>query len=153
MGKTLKKIKKTLKGIGNLSYVEIRHVPMAHDPDYGFGIHSKILGEIEKSVAQELIVGRYRIRGQEVSFLRSVFALSKRQLAEKLGLSHVAIVKWEKSKNKPLALVNEVTIKALMSGLLGLKMPASLDNLVGKHDIPKKLVLDYEDDSFTQIAA
>ena len=51
MGKTLKKIKKTLKGIGNLSYVEIRHVPMAHDPDYGFGIHSKILGEIEKSVA------------------------------------------------------------------------------------------------------
>ncbi|NDG85134.1 MAG: hypothetical protein EBX52_08890 [Proteobacteria bacterium] len=109
----------------------------------GEGVHSKVLGEIEKWVARELILERYRIRGRELQYFRSIYALSQREFAEKLHLSHVAILKWEKAADRPLDLVNEVAVKALLSGMLGLKVPASLESLVGDQDIPEKLVLDY----------
>lgn len=143
MGKDPQKIEKTLKGVGGLEYVEVRHVPMSHYEGLGDGVDSKTLGEIEKRVAQELILERYRVRGKELQYFRSIFALSQRELAEKLHLSHVAILKWERAAERPLDLINEVAVKALLSGMLGLKVPASLDALTGNRDIPGKLVLDY----------
>lgn len=137
------KEQKTLKGISGLEYVEVQNVPMNHYPDLGFAVHSKVMGEVEKLLAREFILKHYQLRGQEVKFLRALLGLSQRQLAEKLHMSHVAILKWEKAKSQPLDLVNEVALKALLSGFLGLKVPASLEALTGIHEIPKKLVLDY----------
>ena len=145
MGKN-KETEGTLKGLSGLDYVEVRHVPMTHYADLGEAVHSKTLGEIEKAFARELIVGRYNLRGQEVKFLRSLLGFSQRQLAEKLKLSHVSILKWEKAAAKPLDLVNEVSLKALLSGFLRLKVPASLETLTGDHEIPKRMVLDYSED-------
>ena len=142
MGKEQKKTK-TLKSVSGLEYVEILHVPMIEIPDIGFAVHSTVLGEVEKLIARELILRHYRIRGQEVKFLRNLLGFSQRQLAEKLRMSHVSILKWEKAKIQPLDLVNEVALKALLSGFLGLKVPASLEALTGIRDIPKKLTLDY----------
>lgn len=143
MGKESREIKKTLIGIGNLDYIEIKNVPMVHHEQYGEAVDAQVLGKIEQLVARELILKKIPIRGQEVEYFRGIFAMSQRQFAEKLGLSHVAILKWEKAKHKRLDLVNEVAVKAMMSGLLGLKLPASLDTLVGQGEFPKKMALDF----------
>ena len=146
MGKEARKtILKTLRKIGNLKYVEVRGVPMHRDPEFGNLIDAKVIERVEKLVAKGLILKEIPIRGREVAFLRSVFALSQRDFAERLGLSHVAIFKWEKAKNRRLDLVNEVAVKVLVSGLLGLDIQARLDSLVGHGDTPKRLALDYSD--------
>jgi len=143
MGKESREVKKTLIGVGNLDYVEVKNVPMIHHAGYGDSVDAQILGKVEHLVGRELILKKVPIRGIEVEYFRGLFAMSQRQFAEKLGLSHVAILKWEKAKLKRLDLINEVGVKAMMSGLLGLKLPASLDNLVGNDEFPKKLSLDF----------
>lgn len=143
MGKESREIRKTLKGIGNLDYIEVKNVPMKSYPGYGDSVDAQILKEIEKDVAREVILRRLPARGLEVEYFRSVFGLSQRDFAEKLGLSHVAVLKWEKAKHKPLDLVNEVAVKALVAGMLGLKLPASIEALSGEGEFPKKLVLEF----------
>lgn len=143
MGKESREIRKTLKGVGNLGYVEIKNVPMKVYEGYGDSVDAHILSEIEKDVAREIILGRLPVRGQEVEYFRSIFGLSQRDFAQKLGLSHVSVLKWEKAKTKPLDLVNEVAVKALVSGLLRLKLPASIESLSSHGEFPSKLVLEY----------
>ena len=142
MGKS--QVTKNLIGIGNLDYVELKNVPMTRFEGHGEAIHADTQAEIEKRVARELILQKIRLRGREVEYLRGIFGLSMRQFAEKLGLTHVAILKWEKAANKPLDLVNEVAVKAMMAGLLGLRLPASLETLVGEAVPPKKWVINFE---------
>ena len=145
MGKESREIYKTLKGVGNLDYVEVKNVPMKSYPGYGDSVDAQVLKEIEKDVAREVILRRLPARGQEVEYFRNIFGLSQRDFAQKLGLSHVSILKWEKTKHKSLDLVNEVAVKALVAGMLGMKLPASIEALSGEGEFPKKLVLDYSD--------
>lgn len=147
MGKESREVRKTLKGVGNLDYVEVKNVPMKSYPGYGESVDAQVLSDIEKQVAKELIIRRLPARGLEVEYFRSVFGLSQRDFAEKLGLSHVAILKWEKAKRKPLDLVNEVAVKVLVAGLLGLRVPASIETFSTEHDLPKKLILEYSEGS------
>ena len=145
MGKESHKIKKTVKNVSGLEYVEVKHVPMTVDPEFGNLIDSAIIERMERLIAQELILRRLPLRGREVKFLRSIFALSQREFAEKLDLSHVAIFKWEKRLNGSLDRVNEIAVKVLVADLLGLKVTASLDSLVGQGVFPKKLILDFSE--------
>ena len=147
MGKESREVRKTLKGVGNLDYVEVRQVPMKHYAGYGDSIDAQVLKEIEKQVAREIILRRIPARGQEVEYFRNIFGLSQRDFAQKLGLSHVAILKWEKAKIKPLDLVNEVAVKALIAGMLGLRLPASIEALSSEGDFPKKLTFEYSSGS------
>jgi len=154
--KTRKMISKTIKGVGNLSYVEVRNVPMVVDPEMGHLLDSKTIEQVEKLAAKALITRNIPVRGREVQFFRSVFALSQREFASKLGLSHVAIFKWEKTKNRRLDLVNEIAVKTFIAGLMGLEIVASLDTLVGHGEIPKRLVIEYSQRSpkaIRQVAA
>jgi DNA-binding transcriptional regulator YiaG len=144
MGARYREIKRTLKGVGSLSYVEVKNVPMRVYEEHGETVHSKVLGEIEQLTARELILRRLPIRGREVSFLRGMLAMSQREFAAKLGLSHVAILKWERAQGKRLDIINEIAVKTLMAGQLGLKVVASIKNLVGEEDAPKKLMLDFD---------
>ena len=145
MGKRPREIKKTVKGLANLDYVEFHHVPMSVNEEFGNLVDADVIKQMERQAAQEIIKSNLPIRGQEVSFFRSIFALSQREFAEKLGLSHVAIFKWEKAKNKRLDLVNEVVVKILVAGLLGLEITAALDNLVSHQKSPEKLELNFSD--------
>jgi len=143
MGKESRETQKTVKGLEGLDYVEIKHVPMTVDAEFGNLIDSSVIEQMERLVARELITEQIPIRGMEVKFLRCIFAMSQREFAEKLGLSHVSVFKWEKAKNKHLDVVNEIAVKVLVAGLLGLKIPASIDTFVGHGDFPKKLVVDF----------
>ena len=119
-------------------------MPMRVYDEHGETIHSKVLSEIEKLTSRELILRRLPIRGREVSFLRGILAMSQREFAAKLGLSHVAILKWERAQGKRLDIINEIAVKTLMAGQLGLKVVASIKNLVGEEGAPKRLVLDFD---------
>ena len=143
MGTKYREVKKTLKGIGSLDYVEVRNVPMRIYETHGEVVHSKVLGELEKMVAREIISRRLPLRGYEVQFFRQIFALSQRALAEQLGLSHVAILKWERAKGKRLDKVNEVAFKALMAGMLNMNISASIDALYGPDQETSRLLLDF----------
>lgn len=146
MGKeTRKTIYKTLRGVGNLGYVEVRNVPMSVDAELGNLIDSRVIERVERLVASTLLQKNLPIRGQEVAFFRTIFALSQRDFAEKLGLSHVAIFKWEKAKNRRLDLVNEIAVKVFVSGQLNLGILASLETLACHVDAPKRLVLNYSE--------
>jgi transcriptional regulator with XRE-family HTH domain len=144
MGTNYREIKKTLKGVGLLPYVEVKNVPMRIYKQHGEVIYSQVLGEIERATGREIILRRLPIRGQEVLFFRHILGLSQRELAEKLGLSHVAILKWERAKGKRLEIINEIAFKVLMAGLLQIKILASLESLTGKAEFPKKLLIDYQ---------
>jgi len=155
MGKETRKrtIHKTVRGVGNLDYVEMRNVPMTVDSELGNLIDSKTIQQIESSVAKALIQRNLPIRGQEVMYLRSILGLSQRDFAKELGLSHVAIFKWERAKKKPLDRVNEIAVKVFISGQLSLKITASLEAFVCRGMHPKRLVLDYAETSGRKAAA
>ena len=143
MGNETREIQKTVKGLEGLDYVEIRNVPMTVDAKFGNLIDASTIEQMEHAVAKELIIQRLPIRGMEVKFLRSIFALSQREFAEKLGLSHVSIFKWEKNKNRRLDVVNEIAVKVLVVGILGLEIAASIEMFVGQGEFSKKLILDF----------
>ena len=117
---------------------------------YGDSVEAHVLGEIERLAARELILQRLPTRGLEVEYFRSIFGLSQREFAGRLGLSHVSVLKWEKARLKPLDLINEVAVKALVAGMLGLKLPASIEALSAQHERPRRLVLEYVADSAKQ---
>ena len=143
MGKETREIQKTVRGLEGLDYVEFRKVPMVFDAEFGNLIDASVIKQMERSVAKELITQRLPVRGMEVKFLRSIFALSQREFAEKLGLSHVSVFKWEKNKLRRLDIVNEIAVKVLVVGLLELKIPASIETFVGQNEFPKKLIIDF----------
>ena len=144
MGAQYREVKRTLKGVGSLPYIEVKNVPMRIYEEHGETVHSKTLAEVEQLAAREIILRRLPIRGREVGFFRGMFAMSQREFAAKLGLTHVAILKWERAQGKRLDMINEIAVKTLMAGLLGLKVSASIENLVGDGDAPKRLTLDFD---------
>ncbi len=57
------------------------------------------------------------------------------------------MTKWEKAKTKYLETVNEVAVKALVAGLLGLNVPTSLGTFVDRGQFPMRLRIDYRESS------
>lgn len=135
---------RTLKGLMNLDYVEIHHVPFVESKRFGRGTDAEVLKKVEIQVARAILLLRRPIRGAEVLFLRSVLGMSQRQLGTKLGYSDVAILKWERNKKKRLDPVNEVAMRALMAGLFEIKLLGTFEALLGNDKSPKRLVLEYD---------
>lgn len=135
---------RTLNGFMNLNYVEIKHVPFIESERFGRGTDAAVLQKVEKMVGKAILSRRWPISGREVHFFRSIVGLSQKQLGAKLGYSDVAILKWERNKSKRLDPVNEVAFRALMAGLLGVKLLGTFDALIGDSSHPKKLILNFE---------
>lgn len=135
---------RTLKGFMNLNYVEIKHVPYVESKRFGRGTDAEVLKKVEAVVGKALLTHRWPLRGAEVQFFRAITGLSQKQLGAKLGYSDVAILKWERNKSKRLDPVNEVALRALMAGMLNVKLLGTFEALLGKDEHPKKLVLDFE---------
>lgn len=86
----------TYEGLG--FPVELIDVPM-----------KKILGEwvididmnkLQLFVLRGLIHKPFRLSGKEIKFMRKFLELTTTELGKKLGVSHAAIVKWEKEQTK-----------------------------------------------------
>jgi DNA-binding transcriptional regulator YiaG len=141
--KTPKELTKTFKGILNLKYVKVQNVPVHKSERFGATMDAAVHKRVEKIAAIALLEQRVPLRGSEVQFLREVAGISQRKLGHLLGYSGVAILKWERSPNKRLAPVNEVAVRALMAGLLNIKLLGTFEALLGTEKSPKTLVLDF----------
>ena len=137
-------MRKKIKGVLNLNYIEVQNVPTEQSEQFGNGVRAEVLKNIEWMAATEILGRKVPIRGMEVKFFRSVLALSQRQLGESLGYSDVAILKWEKAKFRRLDPVNEVAVRAFMAGHFGVKIPGTFEALRGVAESPKKLVIVYK---------
>lgn len=105
---------KTIKGF-YMEYVTVRNVPLEKTASGKYGVTAHVWGEIEKMVATEILTQKVPLRGREVKFLRKAFGLSARALAELMGISHVAILKWEKQPEKRLDMANEIAVRAMLA--------------------------------------
>ena len=57
--------------------------------------------DFAKKVLAELVELDGRLTGNQVKFIRLQLEMTLQQFAERLGLTHPAIIKWEKTRNKP----------------------------------------------------
>ena len=89
--------------------------------DEGFGFKVRILNasmvkvrgewtpninynELAKVVLHALCHKPGRLTGAEIRFIRQHFEMTLQAFADRFCVTHVAVIKWEKSKNKPTAM-------------------------------------------------
>lgn len=135
----------TLRGIGGLDYVEIKQVPIRTSKDKSIGdVIAANLGELEKLVAAELLRQKVPLRGREVLFLRKALGMSMEKFAVNLGLTAASILKWERTTDKRLALINEFAVRGFVAERLKLDAPVKFSDLSDETETPHKLIADWK---------
>lgn len=121
-----------------LEYVTVKNVPMVKSESGRYAIAAETLSRIEKAVARAVLANSLPLRGKEVQFIRKAFGLSARALAELLGISHVAVRKWEKNVDKRLDPMNEVAVRAMLAAYMRIDMLLR-DAVLRAADKPSKI--------------
>ena len=143
----------TLNGIGGLHYVQIKNVPFRMSEDKAIGKVIQVdLGDLEKFVAAAILKQGVPLRGQEVYYLRRTLALSMDKFAQALGLTAASVMKWEKTRNRRLAPINEAAVRSLSAEKLGVDLPGKFSSLVGVEQVPKKFVVTWHSSHQRKIA-
>ena len=142
--KAVKAVKKTTLKKFHLEYVTVKNVPMETSVSGQHVIAAETLSRIERAVACAVLANAVPLRGKEVQFIRKAFGLSARALAELLGISHVAVRKWEKNAGKRLDLMNEVAVRAMLAAYIHIDMLLS-DAVLRAADKPSKLEINAAD--------
>ena len=95
--------------------MERKVVKFFNDPGFGFKVKIlnapmvKLRGEwvldldqnkLQISLLEALAHKPFRLTGNEIRFIRNYFELTLKGLGERFDISHVAVLKWEKSGNR-----------------------------------------------------
>lgn len=67
---------------------------------YGEWVIDIDLNKLQLFVFNGLIHKPYRLTGNEIRFMRKFLEITTTELGKKLGVSHAAIVKWEKEQTR-----------------------------------------------------
>lgn len=129
----------TLQGWGSLKYVTITQVPIRHSAKHGDIIAISPF-EIERLVAIALIEKRVPICGRELKLLKSAIGISFADIASRIGVSKNSLVTWCKKEDQRLSVVHEIAMRVLASEILGVKLEATLDDLVADSE-EKNLII------------
>ena len=113
-----------------IRYVKVVGLP-TEPSDFGPVVSAAELKRAEKQIAEAIIRLGAPLRGIEVQYLRRVLGMSQAALGRELGLSDVAVLKWEKRAERRLDTVNEVSLRALFAERLGVKLDGTLTALRG----------------------
>lgn len=110
-----KKIQKTFIDHGFGFKVKLLNVPMikvrgAWTPDIDYNL-------LTEAILKALCEKPARLTGHEVRFIRLHFEMTLQEFAKRFSVSHAAVIKWEKMKNKPTSM-NWATEKDLRLFLL-----------------------------------
>lgn len=124
-------------GLSGLEYVYLAEVPIAVDG--GCEYIDLPPGDIEKSVAKEIVRRSIPIRGQELVFLRKTLALSQDQLASRLGKSATIIREFENAREKRLPKIETAAIRLLCAEELRLKLEGKWSVISAIIDTPERL--------------
>lgn len=72
------------------------------DTPYGRAVRIHNLPGLLKVIAERVVSGPARLRGQEVRFLRSMLDLSQDGLARALGQTRPSVARWEGQRDKAI---------------------------------------------------
>lgn len=122
-----------------LEYVTVYLKVSRTHPKYGDLIQADTIGAAAKSVSSEIVNRKIPLRGVEIKFIRKALGLSLRDMGAALGISHVAVDKWERAKKKRLDPINEVAVRSLFAQLMKVEISGWFDSLKGTEKAPKKL--------------
>lgn len=67
---------------------------------YGKWVFDFSMGEFQEAVLRMIATKQSLLTAAEIRFIMDYFELSYRDFAKLLGVSHAAVVKWEKGKSK-----------------------------------------------------
>lgn len=113
MNKEKKKINLIYKGLG----FPIRLVNAPMRKVYGKWVFDFSMGVFQEVVLYMLATKTSPISGSELRFIIDYFELSYRDFAKLLGVSHAAVVKWEKEKSK-MNLHTEISLRLYILNFL-----------------------------------
>lgn len=125
-----------LSGIGGIKWLTVTGVPHIKSEKNGYLLHSTVLKRCERLIAEFIVQHPVPIKGAEVRFLRKFLGLSLRDVGDAIGVSHVAILKWEKAIDEKLLPVNEIAVRLFFAERLNVKTDASFSKLLGTDKSP-----------------
>ena len=88
--------------LSGLDYVYLVNGFTRHNTEYGPGISIEDVDSLHKKIAHHVVASLFRLRGQEVRFLRSMLDISQAVLAHILGTKRLTIVRWEAKPHTPI---------------------------------------------------
>src|SRR5581483_8247241 len=62
------------------------------------------LDDLARRVLEELALGHARLTGSQVKFIRHSLAMTLERFGSRFGVSHPAVIKWEKTGDNPTAM-------------------------------------------------
>ena len=62
------------------------------------------LNELSLRVLELLALGHARLTGKQVKFIRHALSMTLEQFGSRFGVSHPAVIKWERAADKPTAM-------------------------------------------------
>jgi DNA-binding transcriptional regulator YiaG len=82
------------------------------ETEYGKGFRIHHADELHEAIARSIINGTRRLRGQEARFLRVLLNLSQEGMAKILGVDRATIIRWERTRERPLTVMQDIAVRA-----------------------------------------
>jgi transcriptional regulator with XRE-family HTH domain len=99
---------------------------------------------MERRIAEEVLLQHRPISGLEVAYLRQVYGISRRAFAKEIGLSDVAVLKWERAKRKRLVTTSEIAVRVFFAKKLGLSLSHVTTPLIPTGKLTAKLMVEFD---------
>ena len=81
------------------------------ETEYGRGFRIEHAGDLHDVIARAIINDSRPLRGQEARFLRVLLNLSQEAMAKALGVDRATIIRWERSRDKPLGTIQDIAVR------------------------------------------
>jgi DNA-binding transcriptional regulator YiaG len=78
---------------------------------YGKGFSVEHANELHEAIAKSIINDARPLRGQEARFLRVMLHLSQEAMAKALGVDRATIIRWERTRDKPLSTIHDMAVR------------------------------------------
>lgn len=85
-----------------LDWVYLANGFMRHKTPYGPGVSIARADALHETIAAQIVTAPWRLRGQEVRFLRAMLDVSQDGLAAALGTTRASIARWEAARGRPI---------------------------------------------------
>lgn len=135
--------KREFQGFMGLKYIALKGVPYEESKKHGQLIHASVSKQVERLASHAILAAGLPIRGREVAYYRSILGLSLKQFGSLLGYSDVAILKWERAKDKRLERVNEIAVRVLIAQRMGFSLDSFPLEVPADAKSPKVLEVEY----------